>query len=268
MLLTPGTDGTVLWQEMLRHELLAAAMRGAVVIVPVGSVEQHGPHLPLDVDISVPYHLAIRAAVACADLPVLVAPPVTFGVAHYKMGEPGTISLRPETFLALLCDVARSIWRNGFRRIILLNGHGGNIHPVGAAALKLSEGDIWTLLLTYWQMIPDELAAWSDTDAGSIGHAGEWETSLQLALRPELTDMSRAVDDMCDTRFRPEVAAFARYPERRRVTATGVIGAATAGSSHKGERLLAVLDDRLEVLCRDLHATDPPAYQERGSHCP
>ena len=86
----------------------------AVVIVPVGSVEQHGPHLPLDVDISVPYHLAVRAAVRCADLPVLVAPPVTFGVAHYKMGEPGTISLRLETFLSLLCDVARSIWKNGF----------------------------------------------------------------------------------------------------------------------------------------------------------
>jgi len=80
----------MLWQEMLRRELLDAGARGEVVIVPVGSIEQHGPHLPLDVDINVPYHLAVRAAVRCADLPVLVAPPVTFGVAHYKMGEPGT----------------------------------------------------------------------------------------------------------------------------------------------------------------------------------
>jgi creatinine amidohydrolase len=253
---------------MLRHELLDAGARGAVVIVPVGSIEQHGPHLPLDVDISVPYHLAVRAAARCADLPVLVAPPVTFGVAHYKMGEPGTISLRLETFLALLCDLARSLWKNGFRRIILLNGHGGNIHPVGAAAVKLSEEDVWTILLTYWQMVPDELAAWSETDAGSIGHAGEWETSLQLALRPQLTDMSHAVGDMWDVCFRPEVAAFARYPERRRVTATGVIGDATAASADKGARLLAVLDDRLEALCRDLHVTEPPVYREQGSHCP
>jgi creatinine amidohydrolase len=253
---------------MLRHELLDAGARGAVVIVPVGSIEQHGPHLPLDVDISVPYHLAVRAAARCADLPVLVAPPVTFGVAHYKMGEPGTISLRLETFLALLCDLARSLWKNGFRRIILLNGHGGNIHPVGAAAVKLSEEDVWTIPLTYWQMVPDELAAWRETDAGSIGHAGEWETSLQLALRPQLTDMSHAVGDMWDVRFRPEVAAFARYPERRRVTATGVIGNATAASADKGARLLAVLDDRLEALCRDLHVTEPPVYREQGSHCP
>ena len=191
MLLTPGAERKVLWQELLRHELLDARARGAVVIVPVGSIEQHGPHLPLDVDISVPYHLAVRAAVRCTDLPVLVAPPVTFGVAHYKMGEPGTISLRLETFLALLCDVARSVWQNGFRRIILLNGHGGNIHPVGAAAVTLSEEDVWTIPLTYWQMVSDELAQRSDADAGSIGHAGEWETSLQLALRPELIDMAR-----------------------------------------------------------------------------
>ena len=59
-------------------------------------------------------------------------------------------------------------------------------------------------------MVPDELVAWSEADAGSIGHAREWETSLQLALRPELTDMSRAVDDMWKTRFRPEMVAFAR----------------------------------------------------------
>lgn len=268
MLLTPGTDGKVLWQEMLRYELLDAASRRAVVIVPVGSVEQHGPHLPLDVDISVPYLLAVRAAARCTGLPVLVAPPVTFGVAHYKMGEPGTVALRLETFLAVLCDVARSIWRNGFRRIVLLNGHGGNIHPLGAAAVKLTGEDVWTIPLTYWQMVPHELLAWSEFDAGSIGHAGEWETSLQLALRPELTEMSRAVTDMWEVRFRPEVAAFARYPERRRVTVTGVIGDATAASREKGERLLAVLDDRLEALCRDLHATDPPGYRERGSHCP
>ena len=94
------------------------AQRGALVILPIGSVEQHGPHLPLDVNISVPYLLAVRAAVRCADLPVLVAPPLMLGVAHYKMGEPGTISLRLETFLDVLRDVARSIWRNGFRRIV------------------------------------------------------------------------------------------------------------------------------------------------------
>jgi len=73
---------------------------------------------------------------------------------------------------------------------------------------------------------------------------------------------------MWETRFRSEVATFACYPERRRVTATGVIGDGTAASAEKGQRLLAVLDDRLEVLCRDLYVTEPPVYREPGSHCP
>ena len=146
-----------------------------------GSVEQHGPHCPQDVDISIPYHLAIRAADAIDDFPVIVAPPMTFGFTHYNMGEVGTITLSLETFIDVLCDVSRSIWANGFHRIILLNGHGGNEQPTWAAAVKLAEEDVWPVALTYWNMAPDELLAWSEADEGSIGHGGEWETSLQLS---------------------------------------------------------------------------------------
>ena len=147
----------VLWQELLRHELLTALEQQPVVIVPVGSVEQHGPHCPQDVDISIPYHLAIKTADAIDDFPVIVAPPVTYGFTHYNMGEVGTISLALETFIAVLCDVSRSIWANGFHRIILLNGHGGNEQPTWAAAVKLAEEDVWPVALTYWKMAPDEL---------------------------------------------------------------------------------------------------------------
>jgi hypothetical protein len=90
--LTPGAASKVLWQEMLRHELLDAGARGAVVIVPVGSIEQHGLHLPLDVDISAPYHQAVRAAVRFADLPVLVAPPLTLDVAITRRGNRGLLA--------------------------------------------------------------------------------------------------------------------------------------------------------------------------------
>ena len=188
MLVRPTSGKKVLWQELLRHELLTALEQQPVVIVPVGSVEQHGPHCPQDVDISIPYHLAIETADAIDDFPVIVAPPVTYGFTHYNMGEVGTISLALETFIAVLCDVSRSIWANGFHRIILLNGHGGNEQPTWAAAVKLAEEDVWPVALTYWNMAPDELLAWSEADAGSIGHGGEWETSLQLYLRPQLVD--------------------------------------------------------------------------------
>ena len=119
MVLTLGMDSAVLWQQMLRHERLAATERGAVVIVPVGSVEQRGPHLPLDVDISVPYYLAIRAAVACSDLPVLVAPLVTFGLAHYKMGNRGRLA---------------SAWRHSWRSSVMWHEASGRMDSVASSS--------------------------------------------------------------------------------------------------------------------------------------
>lgn len=268
MLLRAASGRKVLWQEMLRHELLDASEDRPVVIVPVGSVEQHGPHCPQDVDISIPYHLSLRAAEAIEEFPVLVAPPVSFGFTHYNMGEVGTITLSLETFIAVLCDVSRSIWANGFERIILLNGHGGNQQPTWSAAVKLAAEDVWPLALTYWTMASDELAAWSEADEGSIGHGGEWETSLQLFLRPELVDMSRAVKDEWRLKFGAEVGRYATFPERRREMRHGVMGDPFVASAEKGSRLFSVLLERLVALCREYHDIEPPRYREFGSHCP
>lgn len=268
MLIRPLSGKRVLWQELLRHELLASLERDPVVIVPIGSVEQHGPHCPSDVDISVPYHLAIRAADALEDVPVIVAPPVLYGFTPYNMGEIGTITVSVETFIETLCDIARSIWANGFRRIILLNGHGGNEAPTRVASVKLATEDVWAVPLTYWFMATDELRAWSESDAGAIGHGGEWETSLQMYLRPDLVDRERMVRDEWRMKFSPDVQRFARFPERRREMAHGVMGDPFVASAAKGERLFTVLLDRLVRLCREYHDTQPPRYREFGSHCP
>ncbi len=268
MLIRPPSGKKVLWQEMLRHELLAALDDRPVVIVPVGSVEQHGPHCPQDVDISIPYHLAIHTADAIDDFPVIVAPPVMYGFTHYNMGEVGTLTLGLEVFIAVLCDVCRSIWANGFKRIIMLNGHGGNQAPTWDASVKLAEEDVWALALTYWNMAKDELTAWSEADAGSIGHGGEWETSLQLYLRPELVDMTLAVKDEWRRHFSEAVQRYAVFPERRREMAHGVMGDPFVASAEKGERLFTVLVDRLVTLTREYHDAEPPGYREFGSHCP
>ena len=124
-----GTNKKVLWQELWRHEFEAALTDAPVVIVPVGSIEQHGPHCPMDVDISAPFYMAVEVARRVDDFPVIVAPPVWSGFTHYNMGFPGTISLRLETFQNLLIDILRSIHANGIARIISINGHGGNPAP-------------------------------------------------------------------------------------------------------------------------------------------
>ena len=267
MLVRPPSGKKVLWQEMLRHELLSALEQRPVVIVPVGSVEQHGPHCPQDVDISIPYHLAIRTAAGIDDFPVIVAPPVTYGFTHYNMGEVGTITLGLEVFIAVLCDISRSIWANGFHRIILLNGHGGNEAPTWNASVKLAEEDIWALALTYWNMATPELLAMSEADDGSIGHGGEWETSLQLFLRPDLVDESLRVKDQWRRHFSPEMQKFAMFPERRREMANGVMGDPFVATAEKGGQLFSVLMERLTQLCREYHAEEPPKYREFGSHC-
>jgi creatinine amidohydrolase len=260
---------TVFWHEMWRHELLAALERDPVVIIPVGSVEQHGPHCPMDVDISHTQALAVETARAVEEFPVIVAPPVWIGLTHYNMGEVGTITASVETYIALLTDICRSIWANGFRRIVMVNGHGGNRDIIRVVSIKLAEADIWVLPITYWDMVPEILRDEAETDRGSIGHGGEWETSLQLYLRPALIDRSRMVaDPEREPHLSDEVLAFTGFPERRREREHGVHGNPNSASAAKGERLFNAARDRLVNVCREYHSLPVPVYREFGSHCP
>ena len=263
------TGRTVHWQEMWRHELLEALAHDPVVIVPVGSVEQHGPHCPMDVDISHTQALAVETARAIDDFPVIVAPPVWIGLTHYNLGEVGTITARVETYLALLSDICRSIWANGFRRIVLLNGHGGNRDIIRVVSVKLAEEDIWVLPITYWEMVPEVLREAAETDPGFIGHGGEWETSLQLYLRPHLIDCARMVaDSEREPRLSDEVLRFTGFPERRREREHGVHGNPLTASYEKGERLFQAARAMLVEVCRQYHAQPVRGYREFGSHCP
>jgi creatinine amidohydrolase len=259
---------TVHWQEMWRHELLAALEHDPVVIVPVGSVEQHGPHCPMDVDISHTQALAVSTALAIDDFPVIVAPPVWIGLTHYNMGEVGTITASVETYIALLSEICRSIWANGFHRIILVNGHGGNRDIIRVVSTKLAEEDIWMLPITYWEAVWDVMIDNADTDPGFIGHGGEWETSLQLFLRPDMIDKPRMVADAERPGFTDDIKKFTGFPERRREREHGVHGNPMTASAEKGEKLFTAARDKLVEVCRQYHAQPVRGYREFGSHCP
>jgi creatinine amidohydrolase len=264
-----GTKGkTVHWQEMWRHELLDALDQSPVVIVPVGSVEQHGPHCPMDVDISHTQAMAVHVAESIQDFPVIVAPPVWIGLTHYNMGEIGTITACVETYIALLSDICRSIWANGFHRIILLNGHGGNRDIQRVVSIKLAEEDIWVLPITHWETSWDVLTNEADSDPGFIGHGGEWETSLQLYLRPTMIDSSRMVADPERPGFSEEISQFTGFPERRREREHGVHGDPTTASAEKGERLFNSVTKMLIRVCKEYHEQPVRSYREFGSHCP
>lgn len=261
-------ERTVFWHELWRHELLEALEKDPVVIIPSGSVEQHGPHCPMDVDISHTQALAVETALGIEDFPVLVAPPLWIGLTHYNMGEVGTITLSVETYIAYVSDVCRSIHANGFKRMILLNGHGGNRAINQVVSTKLAEEDIWVLAITYWDMSMEILNEHAETDFGFIGHGGEWETSLQLYLRPDMIDQSRMVADPERPGLSPETLTFTSFPERRREREHGVHGDPMTASADKGKLLFEHSKARLTEVCRELHALPVRGYREFGSHCP
>lgn len=168
------------WNELTRGEL-KELLPEAVVVVPTGATEQHGPYLPTGTD-SFMATTVVERAVSTGDYPrpVIIGPTVSIGSSDHHFPFGGTLSLSPGTFIAILMDIARSVTISGGRRLVFINGHGGNQGPCATAAAAASNTyDIAVAYADYWSLLPEI------TDI-IPGHAGEFETSLLLATRPEL----------------------------------------------------------------------------------
>jgi creatinine amidohydrolase len=251
---------SILWQDLTSPELGELAQAGAAVIVPVGAIEQHGPHMPVSTDITSADAVARLAAASIEEFPVLVAPPVWWGVSPHHMAFPGTISLSTETFINLLCEICRSIAAHGFRRILLLNGHGGNAELIGVSAIKLSEEGLFVAAASYFAMITEDLRVIGESPLGGMSHACEMETSLLLAIRPERVHMDRAVKEMGQGRtsyftwdMREGHPVFYAY-DMKRDSKYGVIGDPTLASAEKGEKILAAAGREVAAFLREFKA--------------
>ncbi|GII64037.1 creatinine amidohydrolase [Sphaerisporangium krabiense] len=171
------------WSEADRDQL-RRHLPEAVVVFPVGATEQHGPHLPTSTDALIAGAVAEGAATAAAGRsgrPLIVAPTIACGASDHHLPYGGTLSLSPETLLAVLCDLFRSVAAQGGRRVVLLNGHGGNVGVCHAAAAAGSTRfDLSVAHLDYWRL------AGAEGEPPVPGHAGEFETSMVMAVRPDL----------------------------------------------------------------------------------
>lgn len=223
----------VLWQELRRPEIEKAARDGAVVIIPTGSTEQHGNHLPVNTDANCCSTIARRAAQAVVEFPVLVLPIIWTGYSPHHMDFSGTITLTLQTFIEVLTQVASSIYAHGFKKMLFLNGHGGNGPMIKAMRRELAAREGISIVgYEYWQLpgVNEEMRAMSESDKGVIGHAGEMETSLELYLQPELVDITAA---QCGP---------------------GVKGDPAMGTRQKGERLVNTAVNGLIKVLRDCHS--------------
>ncbi|MBI3708164.1 MAG: creatininase family protein [Proteobacteria bacterium] len=230
------------WAALKAAELRQLAAQDAIVIVPVGSIEQHGPHLPVQVDALLCNEVAARAALQVVDKhPIVITPPVWCGLAEHHMSLGGTITLDYPVFFGLLRCICRSLVRQGFKRVLLLNGHGGNIAALNVAVGELAqEFDAPITTITYWTIAQKEYAEILERQT-TVRHACEAETSMVLALAPELVDIVAAAAAKGPTE--PELAdAVGGGPYRWRSFAarskTGVIGDAELANAEKGEKLL------------------------------
>ncbi|MFJ8492966.1 mycofactocin biosynthesis peptidyl-dipeptidase MftE [Streptomyces sp. NPDC094038] len=213
---------------VLADAVWPAVPSGGLVLVPVGSTEQHGPHLPLDTDTVVARAVARRAADALATGPYgppLVAPAVAFGASGEHAGFPGTVSIGHEALRAVVVELTRSLalWAG---RIVFVNGHGGNTATLdGALALLRSEGHD---------------AAWTACEVpGGDAHAGRTETSLLLHLEPGRVHLDAAVAG--DTRPLPVLLPELMARGVRAVSASGVLGDPAGATAEEGGRAMAAL---------------------------
>lgn len=171
------------YEALTWPEINEAIRQRKVAVLPVGSVEQHGYHLPLDVDFRLASSVCLGAGER-APSEMLILPPVSFGYCHHVMDFPGTINIQPSTFINFLLDITRSLAYHGFKRIILVNGHGSNYHLVEQAGRQTClQTDALCATLSWWQLVADY---WNKevrtSPPGGCAHACELETSMYMHL--------------------------------------------------------------------------------------
>jgi creatinine amidohydrolase len=174
------------YEKLTWPEINDAVELGQVCIVPCGAVEQHGPHLPLDVDLICPTQIALGAGRQIPDK-MLVLPVVAYGYTGHVMDFPGTINNDFEHFMQHVLDIVRSLAYHGFKKIILLNGHGSNMPNLDLVARRgCLETDAECVLVGWWKLLTvdkDFLPNWRESKfPGGCAHAGELETSLYMYL--------------------------------------------------------------------------------------
>jgi creatinine amidohydrolase len=238
------------WQNLRAPDLRELAAENAIVIIPVGSMEQHGPHLPVQVDALLAGEVAQRAAARLANATaIVVAPTLWMGLAEHHMAFGATITLDFPTFHALLRCVCRSILRHGFRRILILNGHGGNIAALTAIVGELStELNAPIATATYWTL-PEAAEAFGRIleRQENVRHACEAETSMLLHLRPELVNIQALVGIEAPVDIPARAGGPYIWHSFADLTKSGVIGAPGDASAEKGARLL---DAAAEALAK------------------
>jgi len=243
--------------EHMTWEEYREEVSGGIIILPVGSLEQHGPHLPLNVDVVIPTSLAKMVS---EELHAMVMPSIAYGYkSHPTSGGgqlfPGTTSLDGTTMINLILDILRETYRHGGRKFLVLNGHYENVAFLTEAAelLVREVDDVRVVLLSWWDQVSDEMVDELFAEAGFPGwdteHAGLTETALMLYFAPELVREDKIIDDQSER----QVTYSIFPPPDDIIPKSGVLYKATYASREKGEKLAKhVVSAIVQIARREL----------------
>lgn len=252
--------------EMTYDDVRAAIDADRLVVIPTGATESHGPHMPCDTDT----HQVDWMAVALAErIGAVVAPAVPYGISKTFEHFPGTISLSIPTYQELVYEIGAALVKMGFRRLLILNGNRPNGTSNDAVARRLIDDfdgphAFAVTAVSYWEPGALEIHALRKSAVGGMGHAGEFETSFQLATRPHLVHMERLEGVHCPlvgwdlVAPMTPVRTYARRPDPTTNHAS-IFGDPHVASAQSGEAFLAVTVDALVEMMSTLQGS----YTER-----
>jgi creatinine amidohydrolase len=269
------------YEKLTWPEINDAIDLGKVCIVPCGAVEQHGPHLPLDVDIVCPTEIA-RGAGREAPEKLLVLPTVPYGYTGHVMDFPGTINNHFEHFIDHVLDIVKSLAYHGFKKVVLLNGHGSNMPNLDLVARRANlETDAECLVVAWWNLLTVDkgfLPGWRESKfPGGCAHACELETSLYLYLdgdgvRKDLVKSGAISFNEEESPFN-WVDLFAAGPATviswtSSYSETGVLGEAELATAEKGQRAYEEAVKQLIRFVRWFHPRPPDQRRDRHRRPP
>ena len=270
-----------------RYELLTwpeineAVALNKVVVLPVGAIEQHGHHLPLDTDVKLASSVAYEAG-RRSPQDMLVLPPVPYGYTHHVQDFPGTVNIEPSVFIKYLLNITTSVAYHGFKRIVILNGHGSNHHLVEQAGRQtIMQTDALCATLSWWQLVAEYWNKELRTSVipGGCAHACELETSAYLHLDAAHVRADKIADNLAEYKSLPDeerwhfsdltgssIATLIEWTST--YTPTGVIGQPEQATKEKGQRMFTHAADQLVGLVRWFRNRPTPARRERHAVAP
>ncbi|MFQ5941873.1 MAG: creatininase family protein [Nitrososphaerales archaeon] len=227
--------------EMNAQQIRKKVRKDTIAVLIFGAFENHGDHMPFGSDFITPFEIAKRVARKHAKL--IILPPFPYGVSLHHKDFFMTMSLEPETMIGVIRDILLSLIGNGVKRILIINGHDGNIAPIELAARSVKAKNpavVIACLESWWELVGKVLKKTFKTWQG-LGHGGEAETSAMLALRPELVNMKNAPKTIV-----PKLPEHIRiYWQFNELSDTGAAGAPRQARKEKGEKIVKALEDTL-----------------------